>query len=122
MVAQSVGQARRTSFGALRGMIENLPNAEEFRVSDSTQSARIIHLPTSTSAEVLPASGRGSLGLGMNTRLLVGDEPGSWKPQDGELVNASLLSARGKPGSRMKILYVGTLAPATPDFILACDG
>ena len=112
LVAQSVAQARRTSFGALRGMIESLPNAGEFRISDSTQAARIVHLPTRTSAEVLPASGRASLGLGMNSRLIIGDEPGAWKPQDGELVNQSLLSALGKPGSRMKILYVGTIAPA----------
>ena len=51
----------------------------------------------------------------MNTRLLVADEPGAWKPQDGELMNDSILSSRGKPGSRMKILYVGTIAPAAPD-------
>ena len=46
------------------------------------------------------------------TRLLVCDEPAAWKPQDGELISESILTARGKPESRMKILYVGTLAPA----------
>ena len=122
LVAQSVGQARRTSFGALRGMVESLPNAGEYRVSDNSQVGRIVHVPTSSEVSVLPASGRGSLGLGMNTRLLVADEPGAWKPQDGELMNDSILSSRGKPGSRMKILYVGTIAPAAPDSFLACDG
>ena len=112
MVAQSIGQARRTSFGALRGMIENLPNAGEYRISDSTQAARIVHTPSSTEVSVLPASGRASLGLGMNSRLIICDEPAAWKPHDGELINESILTARGKPLSRMKVLYVGTLAPA----------
>ena len=66
----------------------------------------------STEVSVLPASGRASLGLGMNSRLIICDEPAAWKPQDGELINESILTARGKPLSRMKVLYVGTLAPA----------
>ena len=112
LVSQSIGQSRRTSFGALRGMVETLPNAGEYRVSDSTQAARIVHTPSSTEVSVLPASGRASLGLGMNSRLIICDEPAAWKPQDGELISESILTARGKPGSRMKVLYVGTLAPA----------
>ena len=112
MVSQSIGQSRRTSFGALRGMIETLPNAGEYRISDSTQAARIVHIPSHTEVAVLPASGRASLGLGMNSRLIICDEPAAWNPIDGSLVNESLLSALGKPGSRMKILYVGTIAPA----------
>ena len=112
LVSQSIGQARRTSFGALRGMIETLPNAGEFRVSDSTQAARIVHTPSRTEVSVLPASGRASLGLGMNSRLIVADEPAAWAVQDGELINESILTARGKPGSRMKTLFLGTVAPA----------
>ena len=40
------------------------------------------------------------------------DEPGSWEVNGGMLMWDALATARGKPGSPLKILVIGTLAPA----------
>ena len=73
---------------------------KEFRISDSPSRKRrelfIFPDDRTSKFQVLPASGRASLGLGMNSRLIICDEPAAWKPQDGELINESILTARGK--------------------------
>ena len=44
--------------------------------------------------------------------LLVADEPGSWEVVGGELMHDAIETALGKPGSPMKAIFIGTLAPA----------
>ena len=45
--------------------------------------------------------------------MLVADEPGSWEVVGGQLMADAIQTAQGKPGSPMKVIYIGTLAPAT---------
>ena len=45
--------------------------------------------------------------------LLVADEPGSWEVNGGTLMADAITTALGKPDSPMKVIYIGTLAPAT---------
>ena len=46
--------------------------------------------------------------------LLVADEPGAWEINKGELMSDAIETALGKPGSPMRVIYIGTLAPALP--------
>ena len=113
MVAASVGQARRTCFGVLRRMVEDLPTyGTEYLVSENPNLCRVLHKPTGTEVTVLPASGRAAMGL-LNARWIVADEPASWKPTDGGVMHeASTGSTREAGRPSLRVLYVGTLAPA----------
>ena len=44
--------------------------------------------------------------------LAVADEPGSWEVTGGQLMADALMTAQGKPGSTLRLLMIGTLAPA----------
>ncbi len=48
----------------------------------------------------------------LNCDLVISDEPGSWRVQDGELLHDAIESAMGKPGSNLRALYFGTVAPS----------
>ena len=48
----------------------------------------------------------------VNCPLLVADEPGAWEATGGQLMSDAIETALGKPGSAMKVIYIGTLAPA----------
>ena len=112
IVASSTGQARRTVFGILRRMVQTLPgHGTAYRINDNAVSARILHTATNTEISVLPASGKGAQGIVL-ARWIVADEPGSWKTQDGELMQAAILDSHGKPGVRLRTIFVGTLSPA----------
>ena len=41
--------------------------------------------------------------------FLVADEPGAWEVVGGELMTAAIQTAQGKPGSPMRVIYIGTL-------------
>ena len=41
------------------------------------------------------------------------DEPGAWETNGGQLLNDAIETAKGKPGSPLRAVYIGTLAPAT---------
>ncbi len=49
----------------------------------------------------------------VGTPWAICDEPGSWEVNGGLLMWDALTTARGKPFSPLKILLIGTLAPAT---------
>ena len=103
MVANSLSQAVRTSFGILRRM---LPRAG-YRIAESSQMAQILHLPSRTRLSVLPASGKSNAGI-VGASFVIADEPASWHPQSGTLLHESLQGALGKPESKLKICYIGT--------------
>ena len=48
----------------------------------------------------------------VNCPLLVADEPGSWEVTGGQLMFDAIITALGKPASPMKVVFIGTLAPA----------
>ena len=107
LVASSIGHSRRTGFGVLKRMVSGM----EYRVSDNRNEARIEHVPSQTSVSVLPAGGKSALGL-LHARYIVCDEPSSWRTSDGEIMFQAIQTSLAKPGVDLKILYLGTLAPA----------
>ena len=53
------------------------------------------------------------MGLVLADHVLA-DEPASWKVNDGYLLHEALQGAIGKPGTKLKVWYAGTKAPAPP--------
>ena len=104
LVAGSIDQGR-AAFRAARQCL----GEDNYRWTDSAQRC---YATRDDGARLLlrGASGRGLQGI-VNCPLCVADEPGAWKPIDGELMFDALTGALGKPDSPMRLLMVGTLAP-----------
>ena len=71
----------------------------------------IVHKKTNTRLRILSSNGKTALGI-VGCPLLVADEPGSWEVVGGQLMSDAVETAVGKPGSEMKVIYIGTLAPS----------
>ena len=54
---------------------------------------------------------KGAFGI-VGARLAIADEPGSFDTLGGEMMADALDTAIGKPGTDLKIVYIGTLSPA----------
>ena len=61
---------------------------------------------------VIGSNGRTAMGL-VRCPLVVADEPGAWHSVGGQLLADAIDTAQGKPGSPLRVIYIGTLAPAT---------
>ena len=112
LVAASIGQARRTTFKLLREFIENGPRAGDYKISESSFACAIRHVETNTRISVLASSGKTSQGL-VRCPWLFADEPGSWETTGGRLLHEAIQTAQGKPGTNLRVIYIGTLAPET---------
>ena len=109
LVAASVGQARRTVFALLRGMLD--PDA--YKLNDSAANlVAATHRSTGTRIQVLAANPKAAQGL-TQCPYVIADEPGAWQTVGGEAMFDAIQTAQGKPGSDMRALFFGTLAPAT---------
>ena len=95
-------------FGFIRRELE--PTGE-YRFLDSVTRIGITHKPTNTRLRVISSNGKTAMGL-VNVGVAVADEPGSWEIGGGQLMWDALTGALGKPGSKMRIIVIGTLAPA----------
>ena len=104
--AGSLEQARMV-YGFVRADLE--PTGE-YRFIDSVTRLGITHKKTNTKLRVISSNGRTAMGL-VNVPLAIADEPGSWEIAGGELMWDALTGAQGKPGSPLKIIIIGTLAP-----------
>ena len=60
---------------------------------------------------VIGSNGKTAMGL-VNTPLVIADEPGAWEVNGGQLMADAILEAQGKPGSPLRAIFIGTLAPA----------
>ena len=60
---------------------------------------------------VIGSNGRTAMGL-VATPLVIADEPGAWETNGGQLLADALFEAHGKPGSPLRLVITGTLAPA----------
>ncbi len=107
LVAASLEQARIV-FRFLRADIE--PSGE-YRFLDSHTRIAAVHEATGTRLRVIGSNGRTAMGL-VNTPLAICDEPGAWLPTGGALVHDAIQTAMAKPGSPLRAVYIGTLAPA----------
>ena len=55
---------------------------------------------------------KGAFGI-VGAKLAIADEPGSFDAIAGELMNDALDTAIGKPGTNLRVVYIGTLAPSS---------
>ena len=95
-------------YGFVRAALE--PTGE-YRFIDSITRLGITHKESNTKLRILSSNGKTAMGL-VNVSLAVADEPGSWELAGGLLMWDALTGALGKPGSPLKIIVIGTLAPS----------
>ena len=107
LCAASIEQARIV-FRFARGML----GEDGYRYLDSATRAGITHTSTRTRLRVIGSNGKTAMGL-VNCPWAICDEPGSWEVNGGTLLRDAIEGAKGKPGSPLRSLYIGTLAPAT---------
>ena len=107
LCAGSIEQARL----CYRFIRADLEPTGEYKFLDSVTRIGITHKPTNTRLRVLSSNGKTSMGI-VGCPLLVADEPGSWETIGGQLMNDAIQTALGKPNSPMRVIYIGTLAPA----------
>ena len=110
LIAASLGQSRRTAFRALKQIVESRSDYEAFRISENRNECSITHLPSDTRVSVLAPKSATAQGL-VNCPWVLADEPGSWDAIGGESMFDAIQTAMGKPGSPLRALYFGTLAP-----------
>ena len=67
--------------------------------------------PGNTMVNVLSSDAKRAMGI-VGCPLLVADEPGSWEVLGGELMHDAIQTAQGKPGSPLRVIYIGTLWPS----------
>ena len=84
----------------------------EYRFLDSVTRIGITHKATNTRLRVMSSKAKSAFGI-VHCPLLVGDEPGCWETSNGTLMADAIQTAQGKPGSAMKVILIGTLAPST---------
>ena len=116
LLAGSLEQAR-LCFRFVRSALEE---DADYRFLDSSTKIGITHKPTNTRLRVISSNGKTAMGL-VGISLVICDEPGSWETNGGELMHDALTTSLGKPGSPMKVIYIGTLAPSAagwwPDLV-----
>ena len=106
IVAGSVAQARRTTWGLLRPLLRALPNV---RIHDTPQDCHALHQPSGARVAVMASNSDRALGL-VGCPLVIGDEPASWGI-NGEHLFDAVSGALGKPGPPMRFFMVGTQSP-----------
>ena len=107
LCAASLEQARL----CFRFIREALEPTGEYRWLDSTTKVGIVHKATNTRLRVISSNGKTAMGI-VNCPTLVADEPGAWETVGGQLMSDAIETALGKPGSKMRAIYIGTLAPS----------
>ena len=107
--AASIEQAR-LCYRPIRAWLE--PQGG-YRFIDSAQRIGITHVPTNTRLRVISSSGKRAMGV-VGVPLWVMDELGSFEVAGGQLMHDAAQTAQGKPGSDLRVLYVGTIAPSDP--------
>ena len=91
---------------------ETLEPTGQYRFLDSHSRIGITHTGTNTRLRVIGSNGKTAMGL-VGCPWAVCDEPGAWEVNGGTLLHDAIETAKGKPGSPLRALYIGTLAPAT---------
>ena len=108
LCAAAMSQARIV-FNFVR---ENLEGTGEYRFLDSGNRISIRHKKTNTRLKVLSSTGRTAFGL-VRCPWVVVDEPGSFQVRGGQLIHDAIETAKGKVGSPLRSIYIGTIAPST---------
>ena len=108
LVAASIERARIV-FRFARADLEPMGG---YRFLNSHTRIGIVHVATNTRLRVIGSNGKTAMGL-VGCPWVIADEPGAWEVNGGTLVHDAIETAKGKPGSPLRALYIGTLAPAT---------
>ena len=108
LCAASIEQAR-ICFRFARETLEPLGG---YRFLDSHTRIGITHKATNTKLRVIGSNGKTAMGL-VGCPWAVCDEPGAWEVNGGTLLHDAIETAKGKPGSPLRALYLGTIAPST---------
>ena len=108
LCAASIEQARIV----FRFAREALEPRGGYRFLDSNTRIGITHTATNTRLRVIGSNGKTAMGL-VGCPWAICDEPGAWEVNGGTLLHDAIETAKGKPGSPLRALYIGTLAPAT---------
>lgn len=108
LCAASVEQARIV-FRFAREALEPMGG---YRWLDSNTRIGVLHKETNTRLRVISSSGKTAMGL-VRCPWAICDEPGAWQVNGGQLLHDAIQTAQGKPGSPLRAVYIGTLAPAT---------
>ena len=82
-----------------------------YKFTDSATRVAINHPKTNTRLRVVGSNAKTSMGL-VNCPYAISDEPGAWEVNGGTLLFDAIQTAQGKPGSPLKAIYIGTIAPA----------
>ena len=90
---------------------QDLEPSGEYRFLDSATRCAITHRANGTRLRVAGSNSKTSWGL-VGVPLCVLDEPGSLETVGGMLLYDSITTAQGKPGSPLRAVLIGTLAPA----------
>ena len=106
LLAGSLEQARPV-FRTVRDELGDV----EWKHADSKTQIGSRHRGGNTRLRVIGSKGKTAMGL-VGVPLVVADEPGAWEVTGGQLMHSALQTALGKPGSAMRVIYIGTLAPA----------
>ena len=78
---------------------------------DASNRIGIRHLASGAVLRVMSSNAKGAFGI-VGCPLLVADEPGAWEVVGVGMMNDAIVTALGKPGSPMRAIFIGTLAPA----------
>ena len=108
LCAASIEQARIV----FRFVRADLESTGAYRFLDSATRIGITHTASNTRLRVLSSNGKTAMGI-VGCPLLVGDEPGSWETIGGQLMHDAITTAQGKPGSPLRVIYIGTIVPAS---------
>ena len=82
-----------------------------YRFLDSHTRIGIVHVASNTRLRVIGSNGKTAMGL-VGCPWAICDEPGAWEVNGGQLLHDAIETAKGKPGSPLRAVYIGTLAPA----------
>ncbi len=104
--AASLEQARLT----YQFVREELEPTGAYRWIDSATRLGATHIPSNTKLRAISSNAKSSFGL-VRVPVVVIDEPGALEIVGGEMLADSLFTAQGKPGSELKLIFLGTLAP-----------
>ena len=110
LFAGSIEQCRLTYRQAL-GFLES--RIGEYRTVDSATRVAITHKASRTRLKAVGSNPKTSLGL-VGVPLAILDEPAALHTVGGTALWDAVRTAQGKPGSPLKAVVIGTLAPSDP--------
>jgi len=92
----------------LRGWLDD---GKDWRFSAATNNIHVLNKRHGTLVTVHSSNAKTMFGL-QGVPWVVADEPGSWEVAGGELMRDAIETSMGKLGSDLRVLYIGTRAPA----------